>query len=38
MYTYIYIYIYPPAPCGPPGCDGQDMSYKTFDVMIIDFS
>ena len=20
--TYMYIYIYPPAPCGPPGCEG----------------
>jgi hypothetical protein len=22
IYIYIYIYIYPPAPLGPPGCEG----------------
>ena len=28
IYIYIYIYIYPPAPCGPPGCEGWFQDYN----------
>ena len=43
MYIYIwiciYIYIYICRPqVGHQAYDGQDMSYKTFDVMIIELS